>query len=123
LSAGESAVGAAFAGMLALATDNASLGVMMYSSASVSGLFADKRWPALDLGVRYLLVDFDGHEIDRKADFARAPAVARDNPRAAFALAMVLQRKHFTEEAILWYRHAIVAESVPAMNNRNWIGP
>lgn len=89
----------------------------MYGGTNVSDRFADKRWPALDLGVGYLLVDFDGNEINQEAELPSIPAIAIDNPRVAFKLAMILQRKYFAEDAKRWYRHVIATGSVPAMNN------
>ena len=89
----------------------------MMQGINVSDRFADKRWPALDLGVGYLLVDFDGNEIDQEAELPSIPAIAIDDPRVAFTLAMLLQRKYFLEDAKRWYRNVIATGSVPAMNN------
>jgi TPR repeat protein len=90
---------------------------MMYDFASVSDRFADRRWPALDLGAGYLLVDFEGHEIGEEAQLPSMPAIAIDNPRSAFTLAMALQRRYFEEDARRWYERVIAAGSVSAMNN------
>ena len=92
-------------------------GVVMYDFASVSDRFADRRWPALDLGVGYLLADFEGREIGEEAQLPSMPAIAIDNPRAAFTLAMALQRRYLEEDAKRWYEHVIAVGSVSAINN------